>query len=265
MAADPRRRPTRAEGLLAGLASWPAQKDLFHQRAPGNTCLSALYASLPGRAQNNSKGCGGVMRAAPGSCFWFSHQPGIRNVFEAGVEMAAITHGHPTGYLTAAVFAALIAQLVRGDSFRDALRWAKTELPQHKGHLETLHAIENAERVARSTSLSAHGAIENLGGGWVAEEALAIAALLRTEGTEFGGRRRHGRQSRRRQRFHRQHDGQSLGLHLWSSTNPFTLVRTPGTQRCDHPACRRFAECRQSAARPFANSTLRRLTFPLTE
>ena len=168
-------------GWLAG------HKDLFHQRAPGNTCLSALYAALPGRAQNNSKGCGGVMRAAPVG-LWFSHQADLRKVFEAGAEMAAITHGHPTGYLTAAVFTALIAQLVHGDSIRDALRWAKNELLQHKGHIETLQAIENAERVARATNLSARGAIEKLGGGWVAEEALAIAVFcaLKAQSLEEG-------------------------------------------------------------------------------
>jgi ADP-ribosylglycohydrolase len=86
------------------------------------------------------------------------------------------------------VFAALIAQLIHGETIREALRWAKTELPQHKGHSETPHALEAAEHVARSTNLAAHNAIEKLGGGWVAEEALAIAIyrVLKAESLEEG-------------------------------------------------------------------------------
>lgn len=173
--------PEAASGWLAG------HQELHCQRAPGNTCLSALYAGLPGPAKNNSKGCGGVMRAAPLG-LWFSHQPGIQAVFEAGVAMAALTHGHPTGCLTAGVFAALIAQMVRGETIRDALRWSKTELLKHKGHNETLNALEAAEHVARFTNMAAHNAIEKLGGGWVAEEALAIAVYcaLKAESFEEG-------------------------------------------------------------------------------
>ena len=43
------------------------QRVLHHQRAPGRTCLSALYEGgrgTPDEPLNNSKGCGGVMRVA---------------------------------------------------------------------------------------------------------------------------------------------------------------------------------------------------------
>ncbi len=166
--------------------TWLAShQELFNQRAPGNTCLSALYAALPGRAQNNSKGCGGVMRAAPVG-LWLSHQSGsVARIFETAVEMAAITHGHPSGSLTAAVFALLVARLLRRESLRDALRLAKTELLNHKGHIETLHALEAAERIARATDLTPQAAIEKLGGGWVAEEALAIAVFCALKAEDF--------------------------------------------------------------------------------
>src|SRR2546426_852038 len=36
---------------------------LFSRRAPGNTCLSALRRK--GGENNDSKGCGGIMRVAP--------------------------------------------------------------------------------------------------------------------------------------------------------------------------------------------------------
>ena len=47
---------------------WLCQQRALHaRRSPGNTCLSALRATPTddGFAQNNSKGCGGVMRVAP--------------------------------------------------------------------------------------------------------------------------------------------------------------------------------------------------------
>ena len=88
--------------------------ELYSRRAPGNTCLSALRAR---KAQssvdrfmvppiNNSKGCGGVMRVAP-LCV-------LRNGQAAheAAEVAAITHGHPLGYIPAAILAQTIHCLV---------------------------------------------------------------------------------------------------------------------------------------------------------
>lgn len=43
-------------------------RELFAQRASGNTCISALESGAMGTIEkpiNDSKGCGGVMRAAP--------------------------------------------------------------------------------------------------------------------------------------------------------------------------------------------------------
>src|SRR3990167_4825674 len=48
------------------------QPELWSRRAPGTTCLGALKASsrLGAVAENNSKGCGAVMRVAP--CAFFA-------------------------------------------------------------------------------------------------------------------------------------------------------------------------------------------------
>ena len=40
-------------------------KELNVRRAPGNTCISALQSLKCGKVENDSKGCGGVMRVAP--------------------------------------------------------------------------------------------------------------------------------------------------------------------------------------------------------
>ncbi len=66
------RQPHEAEdGILT-------QKELFFRRAPGSACLSALRSGKMGTRMirsNDSKGCGGMMRAAPIGCFCMQTQP----------------------------------------------------------------------------------------------------------------------------------------------------------------------------------------------
>lgn len=154
------------------------QQQLHHRRAPGNTCLSALRAmqSLGQPVHNNSKGCGGVMRVAPvGLFFWGKPQhESARNAFETGVDLAALTHGHPTGSLTAGVLSVLILVLTDGAPLSEALNVAKTILRQQSNFEETMSAVEMAEKLAVS-GLQHTKAIALLGQGWVAEEALAIS------------------------------------------------------------------------------------------
>lgn len=154
------------------------QRELHHRRAPGNTCLSALRAmgSLGEPARNDSKGCGGVMRVAPVGLFaWrLGQQESPQEAFRLGTELAALTHGHPTGALTGGVLAVLILALTDGASLSEALTASKTVLCAEPGHEETLRAIEMAETLAASGA-SHQVAITKLGQGWVAEEALAIS------------------------------------------------------------------------------------------
>lgn len=150
---------------------------LHHRRAPGNTCLSALknMRSIGQPAGNNSKGCGGIMRVAPIgliSATLDSVQP--ERDFALAMDIAALTHGHPTGQIAAGAFAALINLLIRGQPFTNALATVCSILRGHDFHQETLHAIDFAVELAGS-GLPAVQAIKKLGQGWVAEEALAIS------------------------------------------------------------------------------------------
>ncbi|KZS75621.1 ADP-ribosylglycohydrolase [Mycobacterium kansasii] len=163
-----------------GQPGWLYQQRRLHsQRAQGNTCISALRGirSLGEPADNDSKGCGGVMRVAPVGLF-VSRRPEatLRLAFRIGTELAALTHGHPTGSLSAGVFSALIYQLVRGIPLAEALPEAKRILVEFGDHDETLAAVEAAEAAARRGGRrhEAHEAVAGLGQGWVAEEALAI-------------------------------------------------------------------------------------------
>ena len=167
------------------------QPELHHRRAPGNTCLSALRAmrAWGDPAENDSKGCGGVMRVAPVGLFDWSirEHHSAQDTFRLGCELAALTHGHPTGQLTAGVLAVLIRELTDGASLSEALAVAKPLLREERDHHETLSAIDMAEELA-AADLPPETAIARLGEGWIAEEALAVALYCALVAHDF----RHG-------------------------------------------------------------------------
>lgn len=158
---------------------------LHARRAPGNTCLSALRQAreLGAAASNDSKGCGAVMRAAPIGLAGASSDD-LGRVFEAAVETSRFTHGHPSGYLSAAVFAALIAQAVRGTTWDSALANAIEVLQTWKDNEETLAAVAKAERLARS-GFSIEALEQHFSGGWTGEDALAMALYCCLASTDF--------------------------------------------------------------------------------
>jgi len=169
----------RIRGDELSADGWLYQQDALHsRRAPGNTCLSALQrmTTLGERARNDSKGCGGVMRVAPVGLFARSLGDALSQAetFELGVELVALTHGHPTGSLAAGALALLVRELVGGAKLEDALASTRRCLLAHPDHGETLRAIEQAESLAAS-SMSQDNAIDRLGAGWIAEEALALS------------------------------------------------------------------------------------------
>ncbi|MFD0471738.1 ADP-ribosylglycohydrolase family protein [Nonomuraea thailandensis] len=96
-----------------------------------------------------------------------------REAFELAAACAQITHGHPTGYLAAGAFAAIITHLMAGQALEPAVRQAMELLAEYPGHEETTAALRAAVRLAGSGGHSPE-AVESLGGAWVAEEALAI-------------------------------------------------------------------------------------------
>lgn len=157
---------------------------LHSRRAPGNTCLSALCAGTKWQAvaDNDSKGCGAVMRAAPFGLF-----PALGDldaVFRLGVETGALTHGHPSGSLSAGHLAATIACLRDGMGLRDALNQADAILAREPDHMETTLALAKAYRLS-DKGPPAPEALEGLGGGWVGEEALAIAVCCALTAEDF--------------------------------------------------------------------------------
>lgn len=150
------------------------REELFEQRSPGMTCMQSLISGkIKGGAvvkpDNDSKGCGGVMRVAP---VGLSYEP--REAFENAVLMASVTHGHPSGYLAAGVLASVISFLLSGKNLKSSIGESVTILKSFESHHEVLDAVEKASYSAKNYAPSLD-IIEILGKGWVAEEALSIA------------------------------------------------------------------------------------------
>ncbi|MEV5507847.1 ADP-ribosylglycohydrolase family protein [Streptomyces orinoci] len=157
-------------------SGWLAREEwLYSQRAPGQACLSGLADERMGTLREpknpHSKGCGAVMRSAPFGLLagWDTEQ-----VFQLAVECAVLTHGHPTGALSAGAFAAVVHHLVHGQDPQSAVREAMALLATRAGHEETTEALRQALATVRQ-GLPTPERVESLGQGWVAEEALAMA------------------------------------------------------------------------------------------
>ncbi|MFJ9905912.1 ADP-ribosylglycohydrolase family protein [Streptomyces sp. NPDC101152] len=170
-----------ATGPADGLVTEPW---LYARRAPGNACLSGvaqrhapgrwlLLKGEPGMVNPDSKGGGAVARSAPfGLIAQYDHV-----AFQMAARAAQITHGHPTAYYAAGTLAAIIANLVAGDSMEGAVLRAMRLLSRYPGHEETTEALERAVTEAGDVSVAPPERVEKLGAGRVAEEALAIAVF----------------------------------------------------------------------------------------
>jgi ADP-ribosylglycohydrolase len=154
------------DGWLLGV------KELHARRAPGNSCLSALSSRKHGTIEepiNNSKGCGGVMRVAPIGLFYRKD-----SAFEMAAEIAALTHGHPSGYLSAGALADMIASIIEGENIETAVEKTILKLKTQDQHEECTRILNKAVDLVKS-ELPDIEAISQLGEGWVGEEALAIS------------------------------------------------------------------------------------------
>lgn len=149
-------------------------KPLFKRRSPGRTCLDALRSGKCGSIENpinDSKGCGGVMRVAPVGLIFHGR---AREAFKVGSELAAITHGHPSGYLSAGTFSAIISFLNQGIGLESAIEKALIILRRQPNCKETMAAIRRALIFFEAGEPNSE-TIQKIGDGWTGESALAIS------------------------------------------------------------------------------------------
>ena len=198
-------RAERDSGRFQYQHSWLINEPrLYHNRAPGTTCLSGIRRRIRDRDSkfphdgpskypiNDSKGCGGVMRVAPIGLYlsnwdreWIDDVHAMEITDRQAAEAAAFTHSHSLGYMPAAVLAHIVNRLVyplkgrrKPMSVKDAVceaRDAAKKLFADDRHIGELVAL-----IDRAIALAEGGekdidCIHELGEGWVGDEALAIA------------------------------------------------------------------------------------------
>ncbi len=121
---------------------------------------------------NDSKGCGGVMRAAPAGLFTTCRP---HETYQLGCDIAALTHGHPLGWQSAGALAVIVRALVDGAPLNEAVATA-----MRAPYSRDARGAREHGRVSPKHGLPGAPTIDNqLGGGWVGEEALAIAVACR--------------------------------------------------------------------------------------
>lgn len=136
---------------------------LRKRRAPGITCLSALGETrrFGEVACNDSKGCGTIMRVAP--CALIACDAAHAETLAR--DTSALTHGHVLGQEAAVAFARILFEVFHGATLECAV-----------GSVSLSHPIMTALEAAMTAQPDGTAeTVERLGGGWVAEEALAIA------------------------------------------------------------------------------------------
>lgn len=169
-------------------------RDLWARRAPGNTCLSALSQLEDGHeVDNNSKGCGGVMRIAPIGIYYAAHKEQFKMhnakctmdlVAKTAAGAANITHKHAMSDYSSALAALIIYRCILEEETmsRSRLRAITEEClhiaigvtTQNHDSGRFVELMKEAMDLAES-DISDFDAIRQLGEGWVAEETIAIA------------------------------------------------------------------------------------------
>lgn len=166
---------------LSGKDDLMNRPELFSARAPGNTCLSALTFGTMGTVTNpinSSKGCGGIMRVSP---IAFLNSKSEFELDKLAAKAAAITHGHPLGYLPAALLVHIIHKTIfdkKECTLHNIVNDSVKEFSKSFAFAPCLSELLAIVYKAIEFSDNKRSDIENikeLGEGWVAEETLAIA------------------------------------------------------------------------------------------
>ena len=179
-------------------SSWLFEVPELHaQRAPGMTCLGSLRNLVQGfDRENNSKGCGGVMRVAPVAlCQDLRESMAPDFLYTLGGAVADITHNNPLGYMPAAMLIMLLDKIARcgkavtQKELENLVLACVDEIGSVKLHDEGESdtydkypgAVATLKRLMKlAVDLAASDrpdeeCIRELGEGWTGEEALVIA------------------------------------------------------------------------------------------
>lgn len=154
---------------------------LFVRRAPGGTCMTYAAKGAKGSVdhpENDRCGCGGVMRAAPIGLFFDSAYYRQDWIDMLGAEAAAMTHGHPYGYIPAAALVHLISRVTYADTTlreaaKDTVDAMQRLFPMDK--VLPFVAMMQAAITMSASDAAPLDCMHRLGEGWTGHEAFAIA------------------------------------------------------------------------------------------
>ena len=163
--------------------------ELNQRRAPGNTCLSALFSIYRGEEPvNSSKGCGGIMRVAPLALYGASHEWPLEKTAGLAGDVAELTHLHPLSTYSSAALAVIVQLCASIEGGIDNAGF-KGIVEKSLEIVSSVYGVDapsmgDFQKIIREAlSLEDNNRcdweiIENdVGGGWVAEETLAIAVF----------------------------------------------------------------------------------------
>lgn len=158
-------------------------------RDPGITCLNSLEskkAGTLGEPINDSKGCGGVMRIAPIALYLNESVIG-----DFSAKSCALTHSHPLAVLSAYTLGYIIYYALSDYPLKKAIKTAIQKMNdwvteginknqklikvRYKDEKTELSELFNKAIELAGTGIEDQDAISQLGNGWVADEAVAIA------------------------------------------------------------------------------------------
>lgn len=172
--------------VAVAFVSW--SKSPQNNRAPGNTCMGGCRNLDRGAHWRKSgiprsKGCGGMMRAAPVGLFYSTPQ----DILRIAKAQCICTHGHPAAYqaaqLTALAVHLLAEHKVEPDALLETLRATLAALPSPdpkltdllwrvRGALDLVHEDEETPHALQQRY---EDGPKNLGESWHGDEALASA------------------------------------------------------------------------------------------
>ena len=162
-------------------------EELNQNRAPGNTCLSALAAIHAGKEpQNASKGCGGIMRVAPVGLYGAAHDWSPADTARLAGELAELTHLHPLSTYSSATLVVIVQLCASSEDTVDkemfkgivdkSLKIVSDVYGADAAAMDEFRKIVGNAMSLEDDPQSDWQIIEDrIGEGWVAEETLAIA------------------------------------------------------------------------------------------
>lgn len=153
--------------------------EMFASRAPGRTCMGSLtrLARTGVRPTNNSKGNGTVMRCLP--IAWLAFQElGDFDAIRLSAMDARITHDHPFAAQCSALAATAGYYMLKGADFKPAFEDAMMTVAFRIG-------LDPYVQSLVTKALSGNRWNGSKLGGWVAEEALALAIAANVRSNSF--------------------------------------------------------------------------------